>query len=67
MLQPCSTNTKCENMAEMSIKTLYLETHKNMNVILGKRERVHLILNTVCESVACIVLEFELRNVRKDT
>ncbi len=54
-------------MAEMSIKTLYLETHKNMNVILGKRERVHLILNTVCESVACIVLEFELRNVRKDT
>jgi hypothetical protein len=66
MLQPCSTNTKCENMAEMSIKTLYLETH-NMNVILGKRERVHLILNTVCESVACIVLEFELRNVRKDT
>jgi hypothetical protein len=65
MLQPCSTNTKCENMAEMSIKTLYLETHKNMNVILGKRERVHLILNTVCESVK--VLEFELRNVRKDT
>ncbi len=65
MLQPCSTNTKCENMAEMSIKTLYLETHKNMNVILGKRERVHLILNTVCESVK--VLEFELRNMRKDT
>ncbi len=72
MLQPCSMNTNGENMAQMSINTLCLETcvlrHKNRSVILGEREKVHLILNTVCESMAsCMVLEFELRHSRKDT